>query len=96
MSESTKRSEPNAFQDDLAAYEAMRPELEGAYFGKWVLVHGRELVGVFDTFDAAAVEAVQRFGRGPYVIKQVGAAPVPIPVSVMYRPVITHDLVRLP
>lgn len=73
---------------ELNAYEAMRERLEAEHTGKWVLVHDRDLVGLYDTFEAAAEDAVKRFGSGPYLIRQVGAHPVVLPASVMYR---VHD-----
>ncbi len=69
---------------EIRAYEAMREKLESEHMGKWVLVQGGKLVGVFDSFDAAAEDAVRQFGRGPYLIRQVGAPPVTLPASVMY------------
>ena len=69
---------------ELAAYERMRPDLEVKHTGKWVLVHNGQLIKVFDDFEAAAEEAVRRFGRGPYLIRQVAAPPVTLPASVMY------------
>ncbi len=78
---------------DLAAYEEKRAELEAKYMGKWVLMYARELIGVFDSIEAAADVAVQRFGRGPYLIRQVGAPPVTLPASYMYHPVYGSDKV---
>jgi hypothetical protein len=72
-------------QDDIAAYDAMRAELETAHLGKWVIVHDRKLVGTYESFDAAAENAVGQFGRGPYLIRQVGTAPVSLPASLLYR-----------
>ena len=40
-----------------------------------------ELVGLYDTFDAAAADAVKRFGSGPYLMRQIGAPPVTLPAS---------------
>jgi hypothetical protein len=71
---------------DIAAYEVLRAELEANSTGKWVLIHERELVGVYGSFEETAEEAVRRFGRGPYLIRQIGAPPVVLPASVMYRP----------
>jgi hypothetical protein len=76
--------------DDIAAYEALRQQLESDQMGKWVLIRNRELVAVFDSFEAAADEAVRRFGRGPYLIRQVGAPAVTLPASVMYNPIFGH------
>lgn len=81
--------------DDIAAYEAMRADLESESLGKWVLIHKRQLEGTFDSFDAAAKDAVHRFGRGPYLIRQVGAGSITLPASVMYRPIHADDKMRV-
>ena len=70
---------------DIAAYESKRGELEKAYPQKFVVFHNAEFVGAWDTFNAAATEAVRRFGRGPYLIRQVGVSAPTLPASVMYR-----------
>ena len=75
---------------EIQAFEEMRADLEEHHKGKWVVIHGGELVDTFDTLDAAATEAVRRFGRGPYLIREVGAPGVSLPVSVLYRPVHEH------
>ena len=74
-------------ETEIRAYEARKPELEEHHLGKWVIFHGDDLIGAFDTLDNAAAEAIQRFGRGPYLIRQVGAQPMTLPASVLYRPV---------
>jgi hypothetical protein len=81
--------------DEIVAYDAMRADLEASHLGKFAVVHDRTLVGTYDSFDAAAREAVHRFGRGPYLIRQIGAPPVTLPASVMYRPVHGNDAVRI-
>lgn len=72
---------------EIAAYETMRGDLEMERLGKWVVVHDEKLVGTYDSFHEAAEDAVQRFGRGPYLIRQIGQAPLTLPASVLYRPV---------
>jgi hypothetical protein len=74
-------------RDEIAAYELMHADLEAAHLGEWALVHDRQLVGTFDSFDKAAREAIRKFGRGPYLIRQVGAASLTLPASVLYHPV---------
>lgn len=74
-------------KDEIAAYEKMRADLEAAHLGKFVVVHDRAVIGTYDSFDAAAREAVHRFGRGPYLIRQIGAPPITLPASVMYHPI---------
>jgi hypothetical protein len=72
-------------KDEIAAYETMRADLEVKALGKWVLVHDRQLVGLFDAFELAAQKAVHDFGRGPYLIRQIGAGSISLPASVMYN-----------
>lgn len=72
---------------EIAAYEQMRNELETDHLGKYVVVHDEKLEGVYDSFQEAAEYAVRRFGRGPYLIRKVGAGPVVLPASVLYSPV---------
>jgi len=57
-------------------YDQLRVDLEAKSMGKWVLIHGSELIGVFATFEAAAEEAARRFGRGPCLIRQIGTPEV--------------------
>jgi hypothetical protein len=72
-------------KDEIVAYETLQPELEEKHTGKWVLIFHRELVGIYESFELAAEDAVKRFGSGPYLIRQVGAPPVTLPASVMYH-----------
>lgn len=69
---------------ELTAFEKMRPDLEAHKMGRWVLVHEGQLVGDYGSFDEAAKEAVSKFGRGPYLIRQVGASSISLPASVAY------------
>jgi len=73
--------------DEIAAFENMKDLLETKYLGKWVIFQNEKFVGDFESFEDAAAEAVSRFGRGPYLIREVGAAPMTLPASVLYRPV---------
>jgi hypothetical protein len=75
-----------ALDADIRAFEARQTELEQAHRGKYVVFFGSQLVGTWDTFDAAAADAVKRFGRGPYLIRLVGGPPATLPASVLYRP----------
>ena len=73
--------------DEIAAYEGMRDLLETDHPGEWAVVHDGKLHGTYKDPQEAANEAVAQFGRGPYLIRQIGAAPPALPASVMYRPV---------
>jgi hypothetical protein len=81
--------------EEIAAYDALRGDLEANHMGEWVLIRERQLIALFTSFEAAAEEAVERFGRGPYLIRQIGAPPVTLPASVMYTPEHARDPLRL-
>jgi hypothetical protein len=74
-----------SIQDEIAAFKTMQSKLEAEYLGRWVLIYERDLIKVFDSFSEALAEAGERFGNGPYLIRQVGAPPMTLPASVMYR-----------
>jgi TPP-dependent pyruvate/acetoin dehydrogenase alpha subunit len=71
---------------EIAAYQHESARLEASQMGKWVVFKGSDLIAIYETFDAAAEDAVERFGRGPFLIRQVGASPIVMPVSVAYNP----------
>ena len=64
---------------EVALYETLRADLEQGHKGKWALIHRDEFVGGFATFEEAGRVAVRRFGRGPYLIREVGAPPLMLP-----------------
>ena len=70
----------------IVAYEEMRDVLEVDHFGKWVVFYDEDLIDTYESFEEAAEDAVRRFGRGPYLIRQAGAPPVRLPASVWFRP----------
>ena len=78
--------------EEIAAYDRMRDDLEREHFGRWVVVRDERLFNAFDDFQDAADAAVRNFGRGPYLIRRVGASQVRhLPASVLYRPVASDD-----
>ena len=75
-------------QAEIDAFNAMRVELEKHHMGKFVVIKDGQLVGAYDTFDAAAREALSKFGPEPFLIRQVGGPDtVPIPASVAWHPI---------
>ena len=58
--------------ENIAAYEKMKDYLEAEHFGKWVLFYDEEFIGSYDEFEDVGYEAIRRYGRGPYHIRQVG------------------------
>ena len=62
--------------EEIAAYENMRDDLEAEHLNEWVLIYKGELIGTYHDFQEAAAVAIERFGRGPYLIRQVGVEDV--------------------
>jgi hypothetical protein len=79
------RKDEHELASEIRAYERRREELEKAYRGKFVVFKNGEFVGAWDTLNAAAAEAVMLFGRGPYLIRQVGAPLPTLPASALFR-----------
>jgi hypothetical protein len=75
---------------EIATFDTLRTNLEAEHMGEWALVHEQELVGTFARFDEAAQLAVATFGRGPYLIRQIGAHPIVLPASVRYQPILSR------
>ena len=65
----------------MAAYDGMQEQLEAEHFAKWVVFHDERFVGAYQEVDDAAREAHRLFGQDPYLIRQVGAPPITVPVS---------------
>jgi len=81
-----------SLEAEIIAYEAMLEELTRHHLGKFVVIKDNNLIGAFDTFETAAAVAVRAFGRGPYLIRQVGAPIVQLPASVLYNPSVATAL----
>ena len=80
-----KEGTMTTLDSQIAAYDQMRDVLETDHFGEWVVFHGGQLIETYESFQDAAEDAVRRFGRGPYLIRQVGEPPVRLPASVLFR-----------
>jgi len=64
-------SDTRALAEELATYEKHRLELLDRAKGKWVLIHGKEVAGTFDTQSDAIREGYRRYGNVPFLVKEV-------------------------
>ena len=72
---------------EIAAFEKLRPTLEPSCNGQWVVFHGGRHVGTHRSFEDAADASVRQFGRGPYLIREVGSSQTtPLPASLWEEP----------
>ena len=81
----------NDLSQETALYEQRKVEFEKEHNLEWVVIHDDEIVGFYDDFQKAAEAAVERFGRGPYLIRQIGISRQPLPASVLYQPLYAHN-----
>jgi hypothetical protein len=73
-------------QHEIEAFHRIQATLEAEHMGEWVLIFGGKTISFYTSFEVAADDAVKRFGGGPFLIRQIGAPPITLPASVMYRP----------
>jgi hypothetical protein len=60
-----------ALETEIARYNELLPELLASGEGKYAVICGRDLVGVFDTNDAAYRAGLDRVGVNPFLLRQV-------------------------
>ncbi len=58
--------------ENIAAYQKMRDYLETEHFRKCVVFYDEGFIGSYEDFQDAGYDALKRFGRGPYLIRQAG------------------------
>ena len=73
-----------SLEENIQAFEERLSDLEKHHKGKWVLFYDGEFIDAFDDFNNAAVYAVKKFGRGPYLIREIGAPPPKLSTLVMH------------
>ena len=67
-----------------ATFERERPNLESVHSSSdWVLVHDDEITLVSPSFEEVAELAIQEFGKGPYLIRQIRREPLRLSASIM-------------
>jgi hypothetical protein len=73
-------------RNDIEAYDQARPELEAKHNGQWAVFHSGKFVGVYREFESAACEAIEQFGDGPYLIRQIGVEAIQLSSAMIFRP----------
>ena len=71
--------------ENIEAYNEVRDRLETSKWGRYVVFYDGELRGDFADFPEAIHFACQRWGRGPYLVREVGRPPFTLPASIQYR-----------
>ena len=56
---------------EITTYEQNRDQLLGSAEGKFVLIHGDRVVGIYDSKMDAIAAGYQQFGNVPFLVKQI-------------------------
>ncbi|MGD0423822.1 MAG: hypothetical protein ABSA92_10250 [Candidatus Bathyarchaeia archaeon] len=59
------------FEEEMAYYNQHRQEFLSKYEWKYLLIKGSELLGTFSDAQQAYAEGSRRFGKVPFLVKQV-------------------------
>lgn len=62
-----------SLQAEVRTYNAKLPELLGS-LGKFVLIKGDDLVGIYDTYGDALKVGYEKFRLEPFMVKQIAPA----------------------
>ena len=78
-----------ALQEELDHYARNEEDLKRSAPGKFVLIKHNEIIGTFDTQDAALTEGTRRFGLEPYLVRQIG-----VPTEKLQIPALVLGLIN--
>ena len=73
-----QRQSMNRLATELKTFGTNLPVLLGASEGKFVLIRGEEIVGVFDTQMDAVSAGYGKFGNVPFLVKQILKVDMPV------------------
>jgi hypothetical protein len=62
--------DPFPLTEEVRTYEAHLPGWDDRD-GQWVLIKGRDVLGVYPRYEPALEAGYKRFGAGPFLVKQI-------------------------
>ncbi len=62
-----------ALERELAVFQQKLPEFTAEHAGKYVLIHGNDVVDFFTSYEDAIKAGYAKFGLDPFLVKQVQA-----------------------
>jgi hypothetical protein len=62
-----------ALETELETFRSKLQELKAEHEGKFVLIHGDEVVEVFTSYEDAIKVGYSKFGLSPFLVKQIHA-----------------------
>jgi hypothetical protein len=64
-------AETDRLKTEIETYNREKDRLVAESAGKFALVHGNDVVGVWDTYEDALKEGYERFLLEPFLVKQI-------------------------
>ena len=77
-------------EKEQETYEAKLPELK-EHQGKFVLIHGEDVVDLYSAYDDALKAGYEKFGLEPFMVKQINAMEA---IQYITRHVVPSDYTR--
>jgi hypothetical protein len=75
-------TEADSLEKEVAFFEQHREDFVNQANGKFALVKGESLVGIFETQAAAIRAGYRNFGNQPFLVKQIVLADLPLNIAV--------------
>lgn len=69
---------PTILDSELATYELSKARLLATAEGRFVLIRGTEIFGVFDSEEAAISRGYQLLGNVPFLVKKITPVEEPL------------------
>ena len=69
---------------ELETYEQNRDHLLGTAEGKFVLIHGSQVIGVYDSKMEAIAAGYQQFGNVPFLVEQIVKTETPLNLTMRW------------
>jgi hypothetical protein len=60
-----------ALESEIATYQRCLPELLVADEGRYVVIHGDEVAGTWQTYQDALQSGYAKYGLDPFLVKQI-------------------------
>jgi hypothetical protein len=68
---------PAVLDSEVQTFERNREKLLAMGEGKYVLIHGGEVAGVYESKMDAIAEGYRKFGNTPFLVKQILKVEIP-------------------
>lgn len=72
------------YQQEQSVFDRNLPEWLAPREGQWVVIHGEDVVGFYPSAKEGYLDALDRFGETPFLLREVTARSQRITVPMVY------------